>query len=166
MKTALIIRQAQLEDLDSSYAIEITCFPADEAASKDNMRTRLTSFPQGYLVAELDNILVGHINSGATDKDDISDEALKAMIGHDADGENLVVFSVAVHPDYQRQGIASALMGAYIRLAKQMNKSTVLLLCKENLVNFYNNLGFENRGRSASTHGGAVWYEMCLRLAV
>lgn len=162
----LIIRQAQLNDLDSSYAIEIACFPADEAASKDNMRTRLTSFPQGYIVAELDNILVGHINSGATDKDDISDEALKAMIGHDADGENLVVFSVAVHPDYQRQGIASALMRAYIRLAKQMNKSTVLLLCKENLVNFYSNLGFESRGRSASTHGGAVWYEMCLRLAV
>lgn len=159
----LTIRQARIDDLDASYAVEIACFPADEAASKANMQKRLELFPHGYLIAEKDNIVLGHINSGATNKDDISDEALKAMIGHEAEGQNLVIFSVAVHPDYQKQGVASALLRTYIQL--QQNKAkNILLLCKENLLGFYSGFGFENRGRSASTHGGATWYEMCLKL--
>ena len=159
----LIIRPATSDDLDASYAVEIACFPADEAASKENMQKRLAIFSQGYLVAEIDNAIVGHINSGATNKADISDEALKAMIGHEDTGENLVIFSVAVHPDYQKQGIASALLQAYIQ--EHQNKAkNILLLCKAHLLGFYSGFGFENRGVSASTHGGAVWYEMCLEL--
>ena len=159
----LTIRPATSDDLDASYAVEIACFPADEAASKANMQKRLELFPQGYLVAEKDNIVLGHINSGATNKDDISDEALKAMIGHEAEGQNLVIFSVAVHPDYQKQGIASALLRTYIQ--QNHNKANnILLLCKDNLVGFYSGFGFENRGVSASRHGGAIWYEMCLGL--
>ncbi len=160
----LTIRQATIGDLDASHAIEIACFSPDEAADKTNMQTRLNLFPQGYLVAEIDEQLVGHINSGATNKNDISDEALKAMVGHDENGQHLVIFSVAVHPHYQHQGIASALLKAYIQHAPQMNKLSILLLCKENLVMFYAKFGFEDRGVSASRHGGAVWHEMCLPL--
>lgn len=160
---ALIIRQARIDDLDASYAVEIACFPADEAASKANMQKRLAVFPQGYLVAEIDSMIVGHINSGATNKNDISDEALKAMIGHENEGKNLVIFSVAVYPDYQKQGIASALLQTYIQLHQNKAKN-ILLLCKEHLLRFYSGIGFKNRGVSTSTHGGATWYEMCLVL--
>lgn len=158
------IRQVKSGDLEASYQVEIACFPGDEAASKDNMQKRLMQFPQGYIVAEMDGKIIGHINSGATDKDDISDEALKALIGHKANAKNLVIFSVAVLPEYQKRGVASALLRDYIRRAKSGVHEVILLLCKENLVNYYAKFGFEDKGLSASTHGGAIWHEMRLNL--
>ncbi len=160
----MTIRQAKLSDLEASYQVEIACFPADEAASRENIKKRLSQFPQGYLVAELDGAIVGHINSGATNKDDISDEALKALIGHKEDGKNLVIFSVAVLPDYQKRGIASALLRDYIKWARQSPHQAILLLCKANLVDYYAKFGFVDRGISDSTHGGAIWHEMRLDL--
>lgn len=158
------IRQVKLSDLEASYQVEIACFPEDEAASKDSMQKRLSQFPQGYVIAEMDGKIVGHINSGATDKDDISDETLKALIGHEANGKNLVIFSVAVLPDYQKQGIASALLHDYIQRARSSPHQAIYLICKENLITYYAKFGFEDRGLSASTHGGAIWHEMCLDL--
>mgnify|MGYP000326954098 CR=1 FL=1 len=160
----MTIRQATIADLEISYQIEIACFPESEAASKANVEKRLRQFPQGYLIAESVGKAVGHINSGATNKDDISDEALKALIGHEDDGKNLVIFSVAVLPDYQRQGIAAALLHEYIKRAKNSNHQAILLLCKENLVTYYAKFGFEDGGLSESTHGGAKWHEMKLIL--
>lgn len=158
------IRQAELADLEASYQVEIACFPTDEAASRTKIRKRLEEFAEGYLVALVNKTIIGHINSAASHKDDISDEALKAMIGHDANGHNLVIFSVAVLPDYQGQGIASALLKTYIARAKTQNRSNILLLCKQQLIGFYEKIGFMNRGLSASTHGGVTWYEMILSL--
>jgi GNAT superfamily N-acetyltransferase len=109
--------------------------------------------------------VVGHINSGATDKDDISDEELKALVGHDPAGRNLVIFSLAVLPRYRKQGTASALLKKLIKLGRQMGKTQILLLCKDNLVGYYQGHGFIDRGPSASTHGGFSWREMGLRLA-
>jgi ribosomal protein S18 acetylase RimI-like enzyme len=48
----------------------------------------------------------GILNSSATNKDDISDEALKQLIRHHPDGRNIVVFGLAVLPEYRKQGIA------------------------------------------------------------
>ena len=36
------------------------------------------------------------VNSAETDKDDISDEELKQLIGHDPDGKSMTVFALAV----------------------------------------------------------------------
>lgn len=160
----VMIRQATLSDLEASYRVECACFPEDEAASKETIDIRLRRFPQGFIVAELDNTIVGLINSGATSKDDISNEALKSLIGHQDKGKNLVIFSVAVQPDYQKRGIAGQLLREYIRRARTMPHDAILLLCKENLTDYYAKFGFENRGLSESTHGGATWYQMGLTL--
>ena len=38
----------------------------------------------------------------------------------------------------------------------------MILTCKEELIPYYEQFGFENRGLSASVHGGAAWYDMVL----
>ena len=37
-----------------------------------------------------------------------------------------------------------------------------LITCKDRLVHYYEKFGFVNEGKSASVHGGAVWYDMRL----
>jgi ribosomal protein S18 acetylase RimI-like enzyme len=108
--------------------------------------------------------IIGFINSGATDNVVLSDEAFKELVGHDPAGHCIVIMSVAVHPDYQGQGMASILMNAFIAAMKALNKTEIYLICQESLVAMYERFGFRLDGPSASDHGGMQWQEMSLRL--
>ena len=109
--------------------------------------------------------VIGQVNSGATDKDDITDEAFKGLVGHDPAGRNLVIFSLSVLPERQRRGIAGKLLTRFIAAATDMGKSNIMLLCKTPLIDYYTRYGFDYIALSDSTHGGAEWHEMALRLS-
>lgn len=108
------IRNVLPKDLDECYLVETSGFPPEEAATRETIRLRIETFPQGFLVAEINGRVVGILNSAATDKDDISDEELKQLIGHHPHGKNLIVFALAVLPEFQKRGIASKLMSRFI----------------------------------------------------
>jgi ribosomal protein S18 acetylase RimI-like enzyme len=160
----VVIRRVTRLDLDACFEIEARSFLPSEAASRENIARRIEMFPEGFLVAESDGRVVGHINSGSTSKDDITDEAFKAMVGHDSAGENVVVFSLAVLPEFRKQGIATRLMLRFVEDARQLGKRRILLICKADLIPYYRGYGFAHLGKSASTHGGFQWHEMCLPL--
>jgi predicted N-acetyltransferase YhbS len=160
----ITIRHVLPEDLDGCFTVETSGFPPEEAATRETIRLRIETFPEGFLVAEVDGRVVGILNSAATHKDDISDEELKQLIGHDPGGRNMVVFALAVLPEYQKQGIASQLMSRFVEEARAGEKEKVLLMCKAHLVAYYERMGFAHLGVSRSTHGGAEWHEMQLRL--
>jgi ribosomal protein S18 acetylase RimI-like enzyme len=159
-----VIRHVLPEDLDGCFTVETSGFPPEEAATRETIRLRIERFPEGFLVAEVNGRVVGILNSAATHKDDISDEELKQLVGHDPGGRNMVVFALAVLPEYQKQGIASQLMSRFVEEARAGEKEKVLLMCKAHLVEYYERMGFAHIGVSASTHGGAEWHEMQLRL--
>lgn len=161
----LIIRPVTIHDLDACYAVESCCFLPAEAASKETIKIRIELFPQGFLVAELNNgTVIGLVNSGATNKEDISDEAFKAMVGHEQNGANIVIFSLAVLPEFQKQGVAKQLLLQFIEVSKKLDKQKIMLICKSNLVDYYQKYGFVYIGESASTHGGCKWHEMIMPL--
>jgi predicted N-acetyltransferase YhbS len=161
----IVVRQVTLADLAACHAVEVACFPPAEAASLENIRRRIELFPEGFLVAEQAGELIGIVNSGATNADDISDEEFKKLIGHDSAGANIVIFSLAVLPVYQRQGIAAQLMWAFIERSRQLGKHKILLICKPPLIAYYARFGFVDAGPSSSTHGGSLWHEMMLDLS-
>jgi len=161
---SITIRNVQLSDLDHCIEVETSGFPSEEAASPETIKLRIENYPQGFLVAELDGQLVGMLNSAATHKMDISDEALKQLIGHDPEGINMVVFALVVLPKYQKRGIARMLILRFAEESRGLKKENILLLCKQPLVKYYQSLGFEHLGLSKSTHGGAEWHTMRLPL--
>ena len=55
-------------------------------------------------------------------------------------------------------------MRAMIADARRQKREGIVLTCKEALLSFYAQFGFENEGISKSTHGDAVWYQMRLKL--
>ena len=163
--TIVHIREATAGDTRICHGIETACFEASEAASLENIQKRQARFPQGFLVAERDQKVIGMINSGATNEPDLADEAFKAMIGHDPDGSNIVIFSVAVVPLWQGTGVSRDLLTDFIARARVLGMQRVLLLCKNDLIGYYRKFGFEDAGLSASTHGGFAWHEMYRVLA-
>lgn len=160
----IIIRHVLPRDLDECYLVEVCGFPPEEAATRETIKLRIDTFPQGFLVAEMNGTIVGILNSAATDKDDLSDEELKQLIGHDPDGKNLVVFALVVLPEFQKQGIANQMMTRFVEEARTRKKENVLLMCKQHLIAYYERMGFAHVGLSRSTHGGAEWHEMRLTL--
>lgn len=158
------VRTVAPADVDRCAAIEVACFPPEEAASPERVAQRATEFARGFVVGELDGTVYGMVNSAATHRPDLADEAFKALVGHEPGGANLVIFSLAVHPEFQGRSLSTPLMNAYLDRARQDGRSAVLLLCKERLVPYYARLGFIDRGPSASTHGGARWHEMAVTL--
>ncbi len=158
----IIIRNVLPQDLDECFLVEISGFPPEEAATRETIQRRIDTFPQGFFVAVSDGRIVGMLNSASTNKEDISDEELKQLVGHDPNGKNTVVFALAVLPEFQRQGIARRLMSRCLEEAHRCQKQNVLLMCKSHLIGYYESMGFRYRRLSRSRHGGAEWHEMAM----
>jgi ribosomal protein S18 acetylase RimI-like enzyme len=156
------IRNVTAHDLDACFNVESQCFLLSEAASREKIKKRIKVFPQGFLVAELNGNVIAHINSGSTDNEDITDEAFKELVGHDNNGQNIVIFSLAVLPNFQKKGIARQLMARFVEQSRKLKKKKIMLICKSELIGYYQNYGFSYTGESASTHGGFKWHEMYL----
>jgi ribosomal protein S18 acetylase RimI-like enzyme len=159
----LNIRQVQPADLDQCFTIESLCYTTD-GASREKIAKRIETFPAGFLVAEQNGRIIGFINSGSTSKEDITDEALKDMVGHEPDGRFIVIFSVAVHPEYQGRGFSKPLLERFIEAARLLKKEKILFICKADLIPYYQKLGFTYSRPSQSSHGGFSWHEMYMAL--
>jgi ribosomal protein S18 acetylase RimI-like enzyme len=155
------IRHVAAGDLDACFTIESTCYTTD-AATREKIEKRIAIFPAGFLVAEVDRQVVGMINSGATNKDDITDDAFKGMADHIHDGKHIVIFSLAVLPAFQGVGISRMLMEKFIEASRDLEKEKILLMCKSGLISYYLKYGFLYAGKSKSTLGGFEWHEMYL----
>ena len=116
------VRNVTDQDLEACFAVESRCFFPSEAASKEKIEKRIKVFPQGFLVAELDGTVIGHINSGSTNKEDITDKEFKDLVGHDNEGRNIVIFSLAILPEFQKKGIARQLMARFIEESRKLKK--------------------------------------------
>jgi len=158
------IRIVNQQDLDRCFEIESVSYSGDEAATKEKILNRIKTYPEGFIVLENDTEIIGFVNSGATQKVELSDEEFKELIGHDPEGKHIVILSVVIHPDYQGKGMASKLMNSFIDKMKALGKTDIFLICQSELIDMYARYGFVNLGISDSDHGGMSWNEMSLSL--
>jgi ribosomal protein S18 acetylase RimI-like enzyme len=156
---------ATIDDLDECLAQEQACFLPSEAASSERIELRLRQYPEGFVLLLIDDHVRGMINSCATNKEDISDESLKELIGHDPGGEFAVIFSFSVYPYLRGRGYARMLQEHFATECRKRGQHAILLLYKNELVAFYEKLGYKDCGLSASTHGGFRWHQMRFDLA-
>lgn len=164
-KTQFVIRQAVADDITKIAYIEEKCFPKAEAASLESFCKRFMSFPECFLVAEVDGVVVGHINGCVTSYEKLIDDLYHNAALHEPDGPWQTVFGIAVLPEFQHQGIARALMEHLKENAEKRGKKGILLTCKDEKIGFYESLGFIYDGVSGSGHGGARWNDMILKFS-
>jgi ribosomal protein S18 acetylase RimI-like enzyme len=157
-------RQAQPSDTARCFEIEISAYEGDEAATREKIATRISQYPQGFLVMQLDGRIVGFINSGCAHEVIMSDEAFKELVGHDPAAPNVVIMSVVIAPECQGRGYASPMMRTFVSRMAALGKQSIHLMCKERHVGLYEKLGFRYVRPSSSDHGGMSWHEMDMTL--
>lgn len=80
------IRTATFEDLDAIAAVEAACFPAAEAATKEEFAGRLTHYADHFWLLFEDEKLVSFVDGFVTDTPDLTDEMYADASLHDAHG--------------------------------------------------------------------------------
>ena len=159
---SIIIRNADINDLDAVTELEKRCFPVTEAADRKAFELRLGHYPECFWIIEKDRQVLCMINGMTTHEKDLCDEMYEGTKMYASDGKWLMLFGVATLPESQHQGLASKLMERVIAETKQQKRCGIVLTCKKELIPFYKKFGYVNEGVSDSVHGNAVWYQMRL----
>ena len=156
----VIIRQANINDIDTVTELENSCFHVSEAADRKAFELRLRNYPECFCLLEIDGKVISMINGMTTNENDLCDEMYSGTDMYAAHGKWLMLFGVATAPAYQKRGFASRLMERVIEDTKKQERRGIVLTCKEELLTFYSRFGFVSEGISDSEHGGAEWYQM------
>lgn len=156
------IRTATLEDLAAIAAVEAECFPAAEAATKEEFAGRLEHYAQHFWLMFDKDKLIAFVDGMVTDAEDLTDEMYEKAQMHNPKGAWQMIFGVNTIPAYREHGYAGELIQAAIADAKAQGRKGLVLTCKEKLLHYYAKFGFVNEGVSSSTHGNVLWYQMRL----
>ncbi|WP_045516726.1 GNAT family N-acetyltransferase [Neobacillus niacini] len=160
----IIIRNVTIKDLSDLVIIEHLCFPTEEAATEEAFKQRIRLIPDSFFVAEEGGVIVGLVNGPVIETEFITDDLFEEIKENPAFGGHQTVLGVAVTPHFQTRGVATALLVHLEKEARLKKRESITLTCKEDLIRFYENLGYKNRGVSKSEHGGVTWYNMSKKL--
>lgn len=128
MENNIIIRPMTIDDVDEVYTVEEDCFV--DPWSKDSIRKELKNDLARYLVAEIDDKIVGYVGVWF-----VVDE------GH--------ITNVAVHSDYRGKKVGDKLVKQMVELCKENNIVAMTLEVRaSNTVaqNLYRKYGFKMGG--------------------
>ena len=156
------IRKATMQDLDKIAEMELACFPEAEAATRKSFEERIRVFGDYFWLLEKDGEMIGMINGMVSDEPILRDEMFEDASMHNENGAWQMIFGVETIPEYRKQGCAAFIMEQVIKDCKAQGRKGIVLTCKDKLVHYYETFGYVNEGKSASVHGGAVWYDMRL----
>lgn len=157
------IRMATMDDLDVIAGVEAECFPAAEAATKEEFAERIQYYGDHFWLLFDEERLVAFVDGFVTNAADLMDEMYAKASMHEEDGAWQMIFGVNTIPAYRKRGLAGKLIERAIEDAREQGRKGLVLTCKDHLVNYYAKFGFENEGVSEnSTHGNATWNQMRL----
>ena len=159
----MIIRTANMEDLDAVASVEALCFPPAEAATKEAFAQRLQYYADHFWLMFDGDRLVSFVDGFVTDQEDLEDEMYERASMHNENGAWQMIFGVNTIPDCRRKGYAGLLIQRAIDDARKQGRKGLVLACKPKLVSYYGRFGFVDEGVSEkSVHGKAVWHQMRL----
>ena len=162
-QSPILIRTALMSDLDAIARVEAECFPAAEAATREEFRQRLAHYAGHFWLMFEAGQLISFVDGFVTDAPDLTDEMYANAALHNGSGAWQMIFGVNTIPSRRGSGCASQLLRRAIADARSQGRLGLVLTCKKPLLPFYARLGFRDEGVTPnSTHGNAVWHQMRL----
>ncbi|GGA19089.1 GNAT family N-acetyltransferase [Psychrobacillus lasiicapitis] len=156
----ITLRNVQPTDLEQLLVIENEGFSIEEAATKEAFIERIQLIADTFIVAEREGEILGYINGPIIHQPYITDDLFKEINENPKRGGYQSILGLAVSKRARGQGIGKILMEKMEELVEENKREGITLTCKEELVSFYEKLGFVNHDLSESKHGGVSWYNL------
>ena len=146
MEFPIKIREAQQSDIDLICLIQESNSNFLENMNREIIEERIRNHADTFLLACLDDQVVAYI-SGT----DFANSSQSRWIKKIANGEvisdrNFVIDALSVHPEYQGQGFGTLLLAALKQVALQQNCLGIYLLCKDELLSYFEMNEFMEQG--------------------
>lgn len=127
------VRQTRLDDIPALIALQARVYPSIPAWSRRKLREQLEVFPQGQVVAETDEGVVGCASSMIVLWDDWAEShSWKEITGagtfehHNPEGRTLYGAEVFVAPELRGSGVGNLLYEARRKLCRAMNLKRII----------------------------------------
>jgi ribosomal protein S18 acetylase RimI-like enzyme len=139
------IRTVQEDDLNQLATIERAIEGREGRATPLELMDRLRMFPDGFIVGIVDGKVVAYVQSLIWRAREFAafEEIRNFPLFFDAHGDDLYIIFVATAGDWRRRGIATGLLEAVEKVAREYKVSTISLVAKRSLVSFYESRGFQ-----------------------
>ena len=147
----MIIRQAQMADLDAIYAIELENFSPEEAISREILAKHIETIPSTFLVAEKNGKILGYLEGPVRPERHLHDVSFTLEIEdyHTSDGGFISLTSLSISKEAQGLGVGKALFEKALRIAESGEFDWAWLGVWEKnykAQHFYKHYGFEKFG--------------------
>ena len=146
MEFPIKIREVQQSDIEQVCLMQESTQNFQETFKREIIEERIRNFADTFLLASLDNQVIAYISAT-----DFATSSVSRWIVEMADREaisngNLVIDALSVHPNYQGQGFGTLLLAAMKQVALQQNCLGIYLLCKDELLSYFEMNEFMEQG--------------------
>ena len=157
MEFPINIREAQVSDIEHICLIQESA----QTSQDEITRERIRNFADTFLLASLDDQVIAYILAT-----DFATSSVSRWIVEMADEEaisnrSLVIDGLSVHPNYQGQGFGTLLLASLKQVTLQQNSPGIYLLCKDELLSFFEMNEFIEQGIVDLGVGNEVNFLMC-----
>ena len=161
MEFPIKIREVQQSDIDQVCLIQESTQNFQETFNREIIEERIRNFADTFLLASLDDQVIAYILGT-----DLANSSLSRWIEELANVElisdrNLVIDALSVHPNYQGQGFGTLLLAAMKQVALQQNSPGIHLVCKDELLSYFEMNEFIEQGIVDLGVGNEVNFLMC-----
>ena len=139
-------RNAKIEDLEEILIIENQGFTPEEAATKSALIKRIEMINDTFIIAELNEKVVGYINGPVINQPFITDDLFESIDENPTIGGYVAILGLVVDQSQRNQGLAGKLLNEIEQRAKTHHRLGITLTCKEELIPFYEKYGYVNKG--------------------
>lgn len=154
----MIIRKATLKDAQSIIEIQAHCFPKDESCSPQKMKKRIKSFPFFYVLEE-NNQIISYLAAFFSPVPGIKFSSLNQIKSLPETSEYVILLSLATNKPHQKMKYGQQIL-LYFLLKMSKSNNKVYVVCKKEMIPFYEKYHFSYRGIKHNSFPNKVWYEL------
>ena len=161
MEFPIKIREATQSDMEQICLISDCTAGSREITNRKMIEERIRSHADTFLLASLDDQVIAYISAIDFATSSVSRWIVEMADGEAISNENLVIDALSVHPNYQGQGFGTLLLAAMKQVALQQNSPAIYLVCKDELLSYFEMNEFIEQGIVDLGVGNEVNFLMC-----
>jgi len=146
MEFPIKIREAQQSDIDQICLIQESISNTLEIMNREIIEERIRKHAGTFLLASLDDQEIAYIAAATLPIPSLRQRILEIGDEEFISENAIILEDLAVDPDFQGQGFGTLLLAALKEVTRQQNRPGIYLLCKDELLAYFEMNGFVEQG--------------------